>query len=53
MMKNYFGDNESMLFHQKPDDRIGIRQTSQENGSGQVMMIGDRLNDAGALRQVM
>ncbi len=51
VLKNYFVDNESMLFHQKPDDKLEYVRHLQENGSGQVMMIGDGLNDAGALRQ--
>lgn len=58
------GDNESerenlqkllpveaeMLFNQKPDDKLRYIRELQEKGR-QVMMIGDGLNDAGALKQ--
>lgn len=39
-----------MFFNQKPDDKLNYIKSLQEQGKN-VMMIGDGLNDAGALRQ--
>jgi Cu+-exporting ATPase len=58
------GDNESekenllkllpsktkLLFNQKPDDKLSYIQFHQQEGAN-VMMVGDGLNDAGALQQ--
>jgi Cu+-exporting ATPase len=44
------GDKSILLFHQKPEDKL--QYIRQLQGKGQkVMMIGDGLNDAGALKQ--
>ena len=40
----------NFLFNQKPADKLNYIQTLQENG-GKVLMVGDGLNDAGALAQ--
>ncbi len=48
----YFGGKENLHFSQSPQDKLGfIRQLQQNEGRGNVMMIGDGLNDAGALKQ--
>lgn len=51
MLKKYFGDSQNMLFYQKPDDKLKYVKHLQNNSNAKVMMIGDGLNDAGALRQ--
>jgi Cu+-exporting ATPase len=42
--------NTKLYFNQKPDDKLNFIKTLQQNGK-QVLMIGDGLNDAGALKQ--
>ncbi|WP_224487955.1 heavy metal translocating P-type ATPase [Robertkochia flava] len=39
-----------MFFEQKPDDKLEYIRFHQQEGSG-IMMVGDGLNDAGALQQ--
>ncbi|KJJ38992.1 heavy metal translocating P-type ATPase [Aequorivita vladivostokensis] len=39
-----------LYFNQKPDDKLNFIKTHQQKGK-QVLMIGDGLNDAGALKQ--
>ncbi|WEK33870.1 MAG: heavy metal translocating P-type ATPase metal-binding domain-containing protein [Candidatus Pseudobacter hemicellulosilyticus] len=45
-----FNKNATLLFEQKPADKLHYVQELQEQGQT-VMMIGDGLNDAGALQQ--
>ncbi len=42
--------NTTLVFNQKPDQKLAYIQSLQQNGKN-VMMIGDGLNDAGALAQ--
>ena len=45
-----FGPNARLHFNQSPFDKLGFIATVQQSGQ-KVMMVGDGLNDAGALRQ--
>lgn len=45
-----FGEKTEMRFFQKPEDKLGYIKSLQNN-SKKVLMIGDGLNDAGALKQ--
>ena len=47
-LKNIFPLKTSMLFNQKPEDKLNYINTLQKNGED-VLMLGDGLNDAGAL----
>jgi P-type Cu+ transporter len=49
-LKNIFGNNTEMLFEQKPEDKLNFIKQLQNNNK-KVLMIGDGLNDAGALKQ--
>ncbi len=46
----YFSDNEKMHFEQSPSDKLNFIRNLQHN-KNKVMMLGDGLNDAGALMQ--
>jgi len=47
---NLFGSDEAMHFNQSPLDKLNFIRRLQQSG-GTVMMVGDGLNDAGALKQ--
>ncbi len=44
------GEKATLLFHQKPEDKLEYIKQLQHSGE-KVIMIGDGLNDAGALKQ--
>ena len=46
-----FGDSASLLFEQKPEEKLRFIETLQTAEGRNVLMVGDGLNDAGALRQ--
>lgn len=45
-----FGPNATLLFNQKPEQKLDFVRSLQREGR-HVLMVGDGLNDAGALRQ--
>ncbi|MDP4261476.1 MAG: heavy metal translocating P-type ATPase metal-binding domain-containing protein [Bacteroidota bacterium] len=49
-LKKILGEKTTLLFHQKPEDKLDYIKSLQQKGK-KVMMIGDGLNDAGALKQ--
>ncbi len=49
-LQEFFGSNKEMLFNQSPFDKLNYITSLQQNGK-KVLMIGDGLNDAGALKQ--
>ncbi len=49
-LESLLGRDTPILFHQKPEDKLEAIQRIQATGK-KVMMVGDGLNDAGALKQ--
>ncbi len=49
-LKNLLPTNATILFNQKPEDKLRYIKNQQKEGKN-VLMIGDGLNDAGALAQ--
>lgn len=49
-MEALFGNNSVLLFEQSPVDKLKYVEELQQNGDS-VLMLGDGLNDAGALKQ--
>jgi len=49
-LQRLLGKKATLLFHQQPEDKLRYIEQLQQQGE-KVMMIGDGLNDAGALRQ--
>ncbi|HEY6502800.1 MAG TPA: heavy metal translocating P-type ATPase metal-binding domain-containing protein [Chitinophagaceae bacterium] len=49
-LQKILGDKATLLFNQKPEDKLDYIRFLQQKGK-RVMMIGDGLNDAGALKQ--
>ncbi len=47
-LENFFGKNSDLNFHQSPEDKLNYVKERQMNGR-KVLMLGDGLNDAGAL----
>lgn len=50
VLQGMLGKGSTLLFNQKPEDKLQYIKQLQQKGE-KVMMIGDGLNDAGALRQ--
>lgn len=50
-LREILGPQAELLFNRKPDEKLGYIQQLQEINNAKVLMLGDGLNDAGALRQ--
>lgn len=49
-LEKYFASSSKLLFNQTPNDKLEYVKSLQQSGN-KVLMIGDGLNDAGALKQ--
>lgn len=50
-LRELLGPGHQLLFHQSPEQKLQYIQRLQEQYPGKVLMIGDGLNDAGALQK--
>lgn len=50
-LEGVFGTKEQLHFNQKPEDKLQFIANLQTNRQRKVLMVGDGLNDAGALQQ--
>lgn len=50
-LQGFFGVQTPMLFNQSPQDKLEYIKALRQNGTNKVLMLGDGLNDAGALKQ--
>lgn len=51
-LESIFGKQTTILFHQSPQDKLDfINNYKKQNAAASILMIGDGLNDAGALKQ--
>ena len=50
-LQTFFGNDTPMLFQQSPQDKLEYIKGLKRDANNRVMMLGDGLNDAGALKQ--
>ncbi|CAG5004214.1 putative copper-importing P-type ATPase A [Dyadobacter sp. CECT 9275] len=50
-LKTIFQDETRIFFEQKPEEKLRFIEQLQKNRNARVLMVGDGLNDAGALKQ--
>jgi Cu+-exporting ATPase len=50
-LTHFFGQNTPMLFNQSPQDKLQYINCLKQQPADKVLMLGDGLNDAGALKQ--